>query len=78
MRISSLPLFAPRPACGCLHELVLALGDSDLKAQASSFCVFGVLGMCLQVRRAAAHALAGLGEGSATEAVVRHPGKSTV
>ncbi|CAE7219615.1 unnamed protein product [Symbiodinium pilosum] len=40
------------PACGCLHELVLALGDSDLK-----------------VRRAAAHALAGLGEGSATEAV---------
>ncbi|CAE7650782.1 unnamed protein product [Symbiodinium sp. KB8] len=40
------------PACGCLHELVLALNDSDVK-----------------VRRAAAHALAGLGEGAAPEAV---------
>ncbi|CAE7364209.1 unnamed protein product [Symbiodinium natans] len=43
------------PACGCLHELVLALNDSEM-----------------QVRRAAAHALAGLGEGAAPEAVVRH------
>eukprot|EP00439_Symbiodinium_sp_Y106_P027551 s2198_g3.t1 len=40
------------PACGCLHELVLALNDSDVK-----------------VRRAAAHALAGLGEGAAPEAI---------
>ncbi|CAJ1382984.1 unnamed protein product [Effrenium voratum] len=39
-------------ACGSLHELVLALGDSDL-----------------EVRRAAAHALTGLGEGAAPEVV---------